>query len=385
LDGFMEESWTDGGLGLAQWRYWWASMAKTAAWAAAHDKYELFHSWSTTEAGNTFGLAAMLLFASGRGSYSTSNASYFGGDSWYPEYDSAEQLGRPAEAASTSGRFTFCAQTPGVYYERRFANGLVLVNPCSATVANVSLGGDYSGSGTEPRHVSSLTLAPSTAYILIRDGAASPLPPRVPGVSLSAAPATISRGAATTLLWRSTTATSCSAPWSTSAPPAGVRKVQPRTSTVYAITCTADTGLATVGSVLVKVRGTPPPAPSVTVTASPAEIELGYTSTVFWRSANAASCYRTGSGQSSAPEGVAGSMNVFPHATTTYTLTCTGAGRAASARATVTVTQSAPVVVIGAHAGPAVSVIGEITLQARAPAGRMSRTVWNFGGGPGVM
>jgi hypothetical protein len=50
-------------------------------------------------------------------------------------------------------------------------------------------------------------------------------------------------------------------------------------------------------------------------------------------------------------------------------VTCTGAGRTASARATVVVTPSPPVIVIGGTSTRPVSVIGEITLQARAPAG----------------
>ncbi len=72
LDGAMEESWTDGGLGLGQQVPFWREKLTNAAWSQAHGKYVLLHSYNGSETGNTYGLAAMLLVANGHASYTTS-------------------------------------------------------------------------------------------------------------------------------------------------------------------------------------------------------------------------------------------------------------------------------------------------------------------------
>jgi hypothetical protein len=364
LDGFMEESWTDGGEGVAQQAPFWAAKAATAAWGAANGKYEMFHSWNDTESGNSLGLAATLLFADGKDSYSTSNSNYSGDDTWYPEYDSAEQLGPPTSSYTTSGPFTDCAKSPGVYYERHFRYGLVLVNPCPSAVSKVPLGGAYSGSVNEPQNVTSVALPPTTGYILIRSGSSSGPPRRAPDVSLSASARTLRRGAATTLTWTSNGATACDAPWASASSTAGAQKLAPSTSTVYAITCNAATGLGTVASVLVIVRGTPAPSPAVTITATPRVVAFGYGSIVSWTSTNATSCNATSPPRWSRSSDVSGSNRVSSLATATYAVTCTGAGRTASGHATVTVTPSPPVVVVGGSAGGLLPVVGAIRLQA---------------------
>jgi hypothetical protein len=363
LDGFMEESWTDGGQGVAQQAPFWAAKASTAAWGAASGKYEMFHSWNDSESGNTLGLAAMLLFANGKDSYSTSNSGYSSNDTWYQEYDSAQRLGPPTGPYATNRPFTGCTTSPGVYYERHFRYGVVLVNPCDSTVGNVPLGGTFSGPGNE-RNVRSLGLAPIAGYILIRQGSPSGSPHRAPGVVLSSGARTVSSGAATTLTWTSTRATACDAPWAKSNSTTGAQKVAPSTSTIYTISCNAATGLGTVGSVLVTVRGAPAPSPAVTVTASPRIVAFGYGSIVSWRSNNATSCEATSPRRWSTSSDVRGSNGAFSFATATYTVTCSGAGRTASGHATVIVTRSPPVVVIGGSGGGSTAVIGTITLRA---------------------
>ncbi|HEY6397158.1 MAG TPA: putative glycoside hydrolase, partial [Solirubrobacteraceae bacterium] len=72
LDGVEEESWTDGGLGAAQQAPFWSTKLAELAWTQANGKYELVHSYSGSEAANTYGLASMLLAANGDASYSTS-------------------------------------------------------------------------------------------------------------------------------------------------------------------------------------------------------------------------------------------------------------------------------------------------------------------------
>ncbi len=65
LDGAEEESW--GGLGSAgqQLSTWHAKLAE-AQWSAAHGKIALLHSFDTSETGNTFDMASMLLTADGK-------------------------------------------------------------------------------------------------------------------------------------------------------------------------------------------------------------------------------------------------------------------------------------------------------------------------------
>jgi Hypothetical glycosyl hydrolase family 15 len=156
LDGAEEESWTDGGLGLAQQVPNWRAKLAAIDWSEANGKYTILHSYNTTEAGNTYGMASMMLVGGGHTSYSVSNADYTSSESWYPEYDTAQSLGAAA------GPYKQLAD--GVY-ERVFANGIVLVNPTASTVPNFALGGGtYSGSGVT--NATSATMAPTSALIL---------------------------------------------------------------------------------------------------------------------------------------------------------------------------------------------------------------------------
>jgi hypothetical protein len=157
LDGAMEESWTDGGLGPAQQLPWWTEKLQHVAWSEAHGKYVLLHSFSSGESGNIYGLASMLLIANGLVTYSTSNINYVGAEQWFPDYQTAEQLGTP------NGHYRRLRS--GVY-ERKFANGLVLVNPTLRSVAGIRLHGAYSGSGLS--HVGAVSLPPTSGLILLR-------------------------------------------------------------------------------------------------------------------------------------------------------------------------------------------------------------------------
>jgi hypothetical protein len=135
LDGAEEESWTDGGDGLAQQLPWWREKLADLVWSEAHGKYDLLHSYNTTEAGNAYGLASMLLAAEGHSSYATSNGNVLSYEVWYPEYTDAQRLGGPLG--------TYSRRQNGVY-QRSFANGLVLVNPTGHTVPRFTLsGGPY--------------------------------------------------------------------------------------------------------------------------------------------------------------------------------------------------------------------------------------------------
>lgn len=158
LDGVEEESWTDAGQGLAQQIPYWSEKLTELSWAMANGKYELDHSWNGGEAANTYGLASMLLAASGRASYSTSNTNYGAQENWFPEYATAQSLGAPA------GPYEVLSN--GVY-ERAFSNGIVLVNPTANSVPTFSLGGSYSGSGLT--NVQSVQLGPTSGLIMLDD------------------------------------------------------------------------------------------------------------------------------------------------------------------------------------------------------------------------
>jgi hypothetical protein len=158
LNGSQEQSFTDGGLGLAQQVPDWKSELTNAAWNESHQKYAIYDSYNKTEAGNTYGLASLLLVANGYSSWSTSNSDDTdSGETWYPEYTDAQQLG------SATGAYT---QLSNGVYERRFQNGIVLVNPTTSSVSTFSLGGTYSGATTSS--TSSVSLPATSGLILLK-------------------------------------------------------------------------------------------------------------------------------------------------------------------------------------------------------------------------
>lgn len=97
--------------------------------------------------------------------------------------------------------------------------------------------------------------------------------------------------------------------------------------------------------------GTNPP--TVSVTANPATINSGQSSTLSWTSTNATSCSGIGSGT-----GTSGSQSESPTSTTTYTETCTGAGGSGSGSATVTVNPVNPPPTVTLTANPSTITAG---------------------------
>ena len=138
--------------------YFWPVMMLDLAWSEANGKIALLHSHYTTETGNTFGLATMMLAAAGKSSYSTSNANYQTSELWFPEYTAAQSLGVPTSTST---------QLPGGVFGRAFANGIVLSNPSSAATTVNLLGGTYSGS--QLSKVSSVPLSAASGRILLKD------------------------------------------------------------------------------------------------------------------------------------------------------------------------------------------------------------------------
>jgi phospholipase C len=93
--------------------------------------------------------------------------------------------------------------------------------------------------------------------------------------------------------------------------------------------------------------GSPSPAPTVAITASPTSIAAGASSTLTVTATNATQVTLAGSdGTTYTLQPSGGTQAVKPAATTTYTATATGAGGSASAPATVTIAQASAATVI---------------------------------------
>jgi peptidoglycan-associated lipoprotein len=95
--------------------------------------------------------------------------------------------------------------------------------------------------------------------------------------------------------------------------------------------------LAGCAKKVAKVTPPPPPAqpsPTATLTASPASIQRGQSTTLNWNTQNASEIMIAGLGTVPA----SGSKTVSPHDSTTYDLTAKGPGGSADASARVTVT-----------------------------------------------
>ena len=94
-----------------------------------------------------------------------------------------------------------------------------------------------------------------------------------------------------------------------------------------------------------------PPAPTVSLTASPMSVASNGETTLSWLSSNATSC--TASGAWSGPRAVIGAQGISAlTATSTFTLTCSGAGGSVSKSVTVTVAAGTPAPTVSLTANP---------------------------------
>ena len=157
-------------------------------------------------------------------------------------------------------------------------------------------------------------------------------------VTITASPANISSGSATTLSWSSTNSNTCvaSGAWTGSRATSGSQSSGTLTATAsYALICTGAGG-STSASATVAV--TPiSTTPTVTLTANPTSVTSGGTATLSWSSTNVSAC--TASGGWTGSRGTSGTASTGAlSATTTYTLNCTGGGASANASTTLAVT-----------------------------------------------
>ncbi|WP_273453885.1 PQQ-dependent sugar dehydrogenase [Nevskia ramosa] len=131
----------------------------------------------------------------------------------------------------------------------------------------------------------------------------------VPTLNFTAEPTTIALGASTTLRWTSTGATACTASgaWSGSQATSGTRVSKPTAGTkTYTLSCTGSGGSVSSSVSVVVV----PPAPELTLSASPTTITLGQSATLSWVSKNATSCTASDAWSGSKP--LSGSEVVTP-------------------------------------------------------------------------
>jgi hypothetical protein len=166
ISGQMEESFVGSYLGTSVPYSQWQEELANEAWSEANGKYDMTMHYDPSqnqESLDTFGLSSMLLAAGGETSYDSTvlnlGAASF---TWWPEYLAAQNLG------AAQGAYTTVTSGGATVYERKFANGIVVVNPTTSGSAAVSLGATYSGSGNEPTNVSSVTLPSQSGMVLTK-------------------------------------------------------------------------------------------------------------------------------------------------------------------------------------------------------------------------
>jgi hypothetical protein len=219
----------------------------------------------------------------------------------------------------------------------------------SSCTATGGWSGAKSPSGSEVR--SGLTA--TTTYTLSCSGAGGTAAQSVtvnvtpatppPTLALSASPTAILQGGSSTLSWSSSNASSCSASgdWTGTKATNGSESTGQLTAVrnyTYSLSCTGAGG-STTQSATVAVGAVP--APTVTISANPAQIASGGTSNLSWSSSNAQTC--AASGGWTGARGTSGTFTTPALTQTTgYTLTCTGLGGTGSGSTTVTVTPAIP-------------------------------------------
>jgi phospholipase C len=185
-----------------------------------------------------------------------------------------------------------------------------------------------------------------------------------PTVTISASPATVTAGSSSTLTVAATNATqvvitdNVDSNSYTLAGTGGTQAVTPAATTTYTATAMGAGGTATAQAV---VTITPVvPAPTVTMSANPAAITAGNSSTLTVAATNAAQVVITDNidNNTYTLPGTGGTQAVIPATTATYTATATGAGGTATAQAVVTVNANAGAPTVAMVASPTTIIIG---------------------------
>jgi len=236
--------------------------------------------------------------------------------------------------------------TPYRFESGAFSGGTpplgMIINPNGNLTGTPSVPGQYSFSVCALDSAGDTSPCKPTSILVVAATTTTPNPV-APTAVLTASPSTIAAGGSTLLQWSSTNATSCTAGdgWTGSQPISGTFTVSPATSTTYVLTCDGPDG-SIDASVLVTVYagGTPPPAPTISLSASPSTIPDGGAATLTWTSTNATSC--VGSGGWLGAIATSGTSSVSPTSTTKYSLVCSNSAGYADTSATIIVDSSAP-------------------------------------------
>lgn len=149
--------------------------------------------------------------------------------------------------------------------------------------------------------------------------------PPAPLLSLTASPTSVPNNGSTTLTWSSTNTTGCTASngWTGAKVVSGSQaQTGITTSKSYVLTCTGPGGSI---SKTVNVSVTVPPAPLLSLTASPTSVPNNGSTTLTWSSTNTTGC--TASNGWTGAKAVSGSQaQAGITAAKTFVLTCTGPG-----------------------------------------------------------
>jgi hypothetical protein len=228
------------------------------------------------------------------------------------------------------------------------AGGVSTLSWTSLNASSCTAAGGWSGTLATSGTQTTGALAQNTTYTLICRGPAgnsnvamatvSVSGAVVPTASLISSTGAVASGAAATLTWSSTNATSCIASnaWSGTLATSGTQSTGPLTkNSTFALTCSGPGGTSPVVKSGINV------VPIAAITATPASVSNGGSSTLSWSSSNAASC--TASGGWSGALATSGTQSTGALTqTTAYSLTCKGpAGTSNVATATVSLPSAA--------------------------------------------
>jgi hypothetical protein len=165
----------------------------------------------------------------------------------------------------------------------------------------------------------------------------------VPTATLTANPTSINPGQTSRLTWSSTNATSCTFADTGVVATSGNRNVSPAVTSNYSITCSGAGGTSAPALATVTVL-----TPTLSITATPARVKKGNTSTIAWTASNVFSCTVTKNG-AAWKNGRANGSGVYSgssletiNAQTTYVMACTDVNRNAYATTAVSVVNIAP-------------------------------------------
>ncbi|KAA3626088.1 MAG: fibronectin type III domain-containing protein [Proteobacteria bacterium] len=257
-------------------------------------------------------------------------------------------VGAPPPASPT---LSLSANPTSVAYQ-----GSTSVSWTSSNVTSCTAFGAWSGSKSASGNQSFSALTSDRTFTLSCTGAGGSItrsvtvavaPPPAPTLSLSGNPTSVAYNGTSVLSWSSSNATSCSAAgdWSGTKGASGAETVGPLTSDAsYTLTCT---GIGGSVNRTVSLTVQAPPAPTITLSASPTTLAAGSNATLTWSTTNATSC--SASNAWSGSKATSGSQSVGPiNSTSTFTLSCSGPGGSNSSSRTVTVA-AAPTVTLSAN------------------------------------